>query len=273
MGTIDVQTSPDGERPAGDPGPVTSEAAPKPSGPSGGRPRPHWLTVLAVGIAAGLVAWLAGEMAHEAFVLPAHLRMNSDLSVSSLKAREQKVVNINNATLAFSLLGTVLGMSLGVAGGVGRRSLRAATMAGAVGLVAGGAAGLGMSRALVPLAERYPDLIGENLLFAILIHGGVWAAIAAAAGLAFGLGAGGWAMVPRAVAGGIVGAALGTALYDLFGALAFPLDSTSSPLSTTASTRLLARLAVAIPVALGAAWPVQDPRNSSEPTPVAPGAS
>jgi hypothetical protein len=260
MGTIDAPTQAEREHPEGDAGPAGSDVEPRPPAPVEGRPRRHWVTMTAVGIAAGLVAWLAGEMAYDFFGLPPHLRTNSDLSVSNLRAREQSIVNIKNATLAYSLLGAVLGMALGVAGGAERRSLRSSTMAGAVGLVAAGVAGYGMSRVLMPLAERSVDLLGENLLFAILIHGGVWAAIAAAAGLAYGLGAGGWALVPRAVPGAFVGAAFGTALYDLLGALAFPLDSTSSPLSTTAITRLLARLAITITAALGAAWAVQESR-------------
>jgi hypothetical protein len=60
-------------------------------------------------------------------------------------------------------------------------------------------------------------------------------------------------------------------LYDLLGALAFPLDSTSSPLSLTATSRLMARLAVTITAALGAALAVHEPRASTGPAPLTPG--
>jgi hypothetical protein len=51
--------------------------------------------------------------------------------------------------------------------------------------------------------------------------------------------------------GGILGAAIGSILYDVIGAIMFPLASTTDPWSATPETRLLARLAVALFTAAG----------------------
>jgi hypothetical protein len=107
----------------------------------------------------------------------------------------------------------------------------------------------------VPIAARDLVMVSESLLFAMAIHGGIWSAIGAAGGLAFGVGLGGGRDVAlRAAIGGLLGAALGTMVYDLAGAVIAPLAETGSPLSATSSTRLLARVAVAVLAATGAAW-------------------
>jgi hypothetical protein len=127
-------------------------------------------------------------------------------------------------------------------------------------LVAGAAAGVGMTLVLLPVLEEYRVEAWDSPLFPILVHGGIWSVVAAAGGLGFGLGLGGWAAVPRTLAGAVVGAILGTIAYDLLVTMAFPLAGTSLPISLTATTRLLARLAVTIPAALGAALALRPPR-------------
>jgi hypothetical protein len=61
---------------------------------------------------------------------------------------------------------------------------------------------------------------------------------------AIGLGAGRTRLINAAV-GGLVGAVLGAALYEMIGAAALPADKTTSPLAMTGTARLLARLLVA----------------------------
>jgi hypothetical protein len=204
-----------------------------------------------------MVSGLGGEALYRTFAPPPELVSNTNLSMGPVLAREQSVANIKNATLSFGLLGAVLGMSLGIAGGVVRRSTNAAVLAGAVGLVVAGAAGAQMAWALTPIAERNQTLASENLAFAFLIHGGIWATVGAAGGLALGLGLGGRGNILRATIGGLVGGALGTTAYDLIGALAFPMAGTGGALSTAWGARLLAHLCVAIPAALGAAAAIQ----------------
>ena len=99
----------------------------------------------------------------------------------------------------------------------------------------------------------------NSLTLALLVHGGIWAGIGAAAGLAFGLGLGGRSRWARAAFGGLVGMEQPAAMaYDVIGALVFPLDKTSQPVSATVVTRLLSQLAVAVFVAAGAALGASD---------------
>jgi hypothetical protein len=65
-----------------------------------------------------------------------------------------------------------------------------------------------------------------------------------------GLGGG---RVVRAVVGGLLGAALGTALYEVAGSLLFALGGTGEPLAATAPARVLAHATVGVIIALGAA--------------------
>ena len=221
------------------------------------RPGLLWLWGLAAGVAAGLIAWLAGEIAYGTFAPSAELLQNVNPALSPALAQEQRAANINNATLAFGLLGAILGLILGMVGGLARRSLRSGGMAGLIGLLVGGAVGAGVSWVVVPISEQYAQLLSDSLGYPLLIHGGIWSAIAAAGGLAFGLGTAHRGTIPRAILGAIVGALLGTVAYELAGALAAPLAETSRPLSITSATRLLARLAVTIPTVLGAVWAVR----------------
>jgi hypothetical protein len=157
------------------------------------------------------------------------------------------------ASLAFGSLGAVLGLTLGLAGGSARGSARAALIAAIVGSILGGAAGAGMSRALLPIYFRILDPDHGDLTLAILIQGGIWPVIGAAGGAAFGIGLGerGRAVVP--LLGGLLGAVAGLLVYEIVGALVFPLDKTSNPLSATWGTRLFARLAVTTLASAGAA--------------------
>jgi hypothetical protein len=214
---------------------------------------------LAAGLAAGLVSWLIGEAVYGLFAPPSELLNSANFARSTELARAQEASQIKNAVLAFGLLGAVLGMFLGAAGGVARRSARAAVMAALIGLAAGGAAGAGLALILVPIAARDLVMVSESLVFALVIHGGIWSAVGAAGGLAFGIGLGGGRAVLRAIVGGLVGALLGTIVYELLGAMASPMASTGAPLSTTWPTRLLARVSVTTLAALGAAWAVPAP--------------
>jgi hypothetical protein len=108
--------------------------------------------------------------------------------------------------------------------------------------------------ALLPIAEQNLVLASESMIFPLFIHAGIWSAIGAAGGLAFGLGLDGRATAARAILGGFAGALLGTIGYELVGGLAFPMSMTTQPLSATWGTRLLARLAVTVPSAYGASW-------------------
>ena len=73
------------------------------------------------------------------------------------------------------------------------------------------------------------------------------------AGLAFSLARG--RVTATAVVGGMIGAAIGTAIYEVLGAMFFPLAQTAQPVATESAARLLGHASVNILAALGAASP------------------
>jgi hypothetical protein len=99
------------------------------------------------------------------------------------------------------------------------------------------------------------------------MHGGIWAAVGAAAGLAFGLGLGGRGRWARGALGGLLGGVAATMVYELVGALAFPIDKTSQPVSATVVTRFFAQFAVAVLAAAGAALGVDGAPRRARPAP------
>ena len=84
-------------------------------------------------------------------------------------------------------------------------------------------------------------------------------------GLALGIGSGarGDKLVTILI-GGLVGGFLGALVYELIGAFAFPMAGTTKPISET-GTRAIARLAVAIFAAAGAAWGAGESRPGPSP--------
>jgi hypothetical protein len=89
-----------------------------------------------------------------------------------------------------------------------------------------------------------------DLTRSFLIHLGIWSAIGAAAGTAFGLGLGMRDRFGQALVGGMTGAAIASLLYDLVGAF-LPLAHTERPLAEFAGTRLAAGLILSLCVAVG----------------------
>jgi hypothetical protein len=140
-------------------------------------------------------------------------------------------------------------------------------VAAAAGLALGGAAATGAAHVLLSVYFRNVEPEENTLTLPLLTHGGIWAAIGAAAGLAFGLGLGGRGRWARGALGGLLGGVAATMVYDLVGALAFPLDKTSHPVSATVATRLFAQLAVAAFVAAGAALSADDTSRRASPAP------
>jgi hypothetical protein len=115
------------------------------------------------------------------------------------------------------------------------------------------AAGSGMSFLFLPGYYQRFNPQDEDLILPILMHGGIWSAIGAGGGLAFGIGMGGAARTFRALLGGLLGAVAATLLYEVVGAVLLPLAKTSQPLAATSGARLLAQLLVAVFVAAFAA--------------------
>jgi hypothetical protein len=237
--------------------PVTAQSDPLPAQPSR-----VWTAALVAGIVAALVSWLAGEALFDAFLPKTKVVYGGGGPMTIATPAELAVTRTKNATLAFGALGAILGLTLGFAGGMARSSVRAGVRAALIGMVLGIVAAAAFSLVLLPVYNRVQDIYEEkasiDLTVPLLIHGGIWAAIGATAGLAFGIGLGGRYAIARGLLGGLVGAALGAVVYEIVGALAFPLDSTVQPLSQSWGSRLLARSAVALLVAVGVALAITE---------------
>ncbi len=231
-----------------------------------------WSLTLGAGILAGLVSWLAGEASRELIKPPRHEVNSRGLTLRVTDRREEAAAVAKNAGLAFVLLGGALGGGLGVAGGLVRRSSRAAMSAGLLGLAVGATATGAMSLVVLPAHTvyqlRYPDEASRNLLWPLLVHTGIWSVVGAAGGWALGLGVGGQNRLGPAVQGGLVGAAIAAIGYEFIGAFALPAARTAQYVSATWQTRLLARLAVTVLAAIGATVAVSSPRQRPA-TPVA----
>jgi hypothetical protein len=213
-----------------------------------------WALALTAGLIAGFASWLIGESLHGRFA-PPDARTGRRLTPEQIQSRRMAIDTSRalEATVAFGSLGALFGLACGLAGGYARGSARAALIAAITGLILGGTTGAIMPRVLMPIYYRAHDPDRDDLILAILIQGGNWSVIGAAAGAAFGIGLGGRARAIRALLGGLLGATAGVLVYELVGAVAFPLDGTSNPVSATWGTRLFARLAVTIFASGGAA--------------------
>jgi hypothetical protein len=205
------------------------------------------------GILAGLVSFAGGEAIYQ--MIPAKLVWvelpfgGKTMGVSSETAM---VADTKNAALAFGVLGACLGGFLGMAGGLARRSALGTIAAGLAGVILGGGLGAGVSHAVLPYflktmdeAQRY------DLLFRVEMHSAIWGLLGAVAGLAFAIGLGRKGLIWHAVVAGLVGAVLGVILYDVAGETFFPGARTCDPISNTSTTRLLARLFIAVGTAIG----------------------
>jgi hypothetical protein len=173
---------------------------------------------------------------------------------------------VRSTAVSFVQQGAILGAVLGVVGGIVGCSGWRGLSAGVVGAAFGGAVVAGASYGLLPNYFKNIDPQGSDLILPLITHGGIWAAAGTAAGLAFGLGLGGRGRWARCALGGLLGGVAATMIYDVVGALAFPLDKTSQPVAATVVARLFAQLAVAVFVAAGATMGAGDaPRPSPTP--------
>ena len=219
-----------------------------------------WLWALAAGIVAGVVAGVCGEAAYGWFqpVLeypPGFEKLSPfdkpDIT-SGLLRKELPGVEVKNTAVASGLLGAALGGALGLAGGLARRSVRSALIAGLVGALTAAIAGAVMSPVLTPIFYRSVDP-ESGMELGILIHSGLWVPIGAVAGLAFGVGLKGTGSILKALLGGLAGAILGTMVYELGNAFAFPSVRLDKPIPDDWHSRILGVFSMTICTALGAA--------------------
>jgi hypothetical protein len=230
-----------------------------------------WAAALTMGALAGLASWYVGEQYVE-FYRPKTRQVQGMGGPMTIVTPQERAATIaNNATVAFGILGGFLGLALGGAGGLLRGSPRRAAAAGVLGLALGAGAGVAASLIVLPIYNKSMETADEtnmgDMLGPLLTHSAIWSAIGAACGLAFGIGLGGGALTIRSVLAGLIGGALGAAVYEMVGAFEFPLDATLQPLSNSWQTRLLGRAAVALLVAAGCAAAYAEPRRRTRPEP------
>ena len=244
--------------PGDDPSPAPTPGAPK----RRGLPLAAWATIAALMAAA--LSWMAGEAAIGRFA-PDPL-LNPDLGVMGGGASSEDIRRglVLEATLTYAVQGAVLGLLLGLAGAVSGGSTRSAAVGAGAGLVLGGLVGAGAAFGLSSVYLENADPISNDLLLPLATHATLWGLIGGAGGLALGLGSGGGggARVAKAAIGGIVGAAIGAAAYEVLGAILFPLARTSEPIAESAPARLFAHASTNILAALMAAMALAEQRGS-----------
>ncbi|WP_165225575.1 hypothetical protein [Aquisphaera insulae] len=224
-------------------------------------PRRAWPLVVAAGLLAGLAGFAGGEYAAKVFApsldLPPGIRGDREKAPAE-HFRRLIESEFRTAIASHGTFGALLGLALGAAGGLARRSARAALTSAVIGLPLGAAAGALSASLLVPFYNAHhsapsPENATEEFFLAMGTHGGIWAAIGGVAGLALGLGLGGRRSA-LALVGGVLGALLATVLYELGSPVMFPQQKTFQPLGPIPELRLFGHLATALLVAAGALW-------------------
>jgi hypothetical protein len=211
--------------------------------------RARWSVALA-GLLAGLAAFGVGEIVFD--LIPTDKEQVNTLGTLSMvpTAKTTSKAGTRNGALTFGLLGVCLAGSLGMAGGLARRSVSAMLAAGLLGAILGLAAGAGVSFAVLPLFFRLEPVYADyDLILSMIMHASIWGVTGAAAGLAFAAGLADRRLYGRAVLAGLVGAVIGAFAFELIGVVVVPLGSTGQPISTTWPSRLMARLLVTLATA------------------------
>ena len=167
----------------------------------------RWVAL--AGLVAGLVAFGLGEAVYGLIPTGTEGVNTMGLILQLPTQRTTSLADTRNAALAFGLLGACLGGLFGLAGGLARWSASAMATAGLLGTILGLACGAALSFAVLPLFFRtapiYPDY---DLIFSMLMHGSIWGAAGAAAGLAFAVGLREWRLVGRSLLAGFVAPSL-----------------------------------------------------------------
>ncbi|WZO96446.1 hypothetical protein EP7_003439 [Isosphaeraceae bacterium EP7] len=226
---------------------------------------------LLAALVAGLLAWLVGETPFGT-VRPSRVWINTlgNLNLSTTHDTELKALTASSARV-YGAFGLLLGLTLGLAGALARGGIRSGLKPALIGAILGAIAGGALPFLAVPLHDSLRTSIPDETLASIMMHGLIWGTIGAAVSVALGLGAEGGSRrrVVACIAGGVIGALVGTAVYEVVGAMAFPLDETGEAISKSSASRLLARLIVGLSIALGASTAFSESRRRNE-DPVAP---
>jgi hypothetical protein len=209
------------------------------------------IEIAAAGLLAGLIAFGLGELIYGRFAPELVGQSVGGNQVMRPTMETKAASDARNSATAFGMLGGVIGLFLGLAGGLERRSIGSAAKAGCVGLVLGVTVGAVLPLVLVvPYLRMLNRRTADDLLLSLGLHAMLWGPLGAVGGLAFGIGRGRSGQTLRLIVGGMMGAIVGTIAYDAIGGAITPLAGTADAISTTWPTRLLARLLVAISAAV-----------------------
>jgi hypothetical protein len=236
-----------------------------PKSPAANGQRPA-LTLIA-GLLAGVASLLVGERILDAYRGDLVPKIEAHPSPGSMQRLRD--ARVSSATLTYRAMGGFLGLAMGLAGGMARRSTFAAGTAAIVGVVFGAVVVGLVSRLLVSRFFETHDPQSGDLVLPLLTHGAIWSAAGAIGGLAFGLGLGGRGRWKAALVGGLVGAAAATIIYELVGALVFATAKTDLPVSASIATRSLAHLLIAILSATGVVLALHRSPKRADPSSVA----
>jgi hypothetical protein len=206
---------------------------------------------LAAGLLAGVAAWLVGEAILEAHRSVLSPKVGRDVDAEAV--RKFARATLTSASGTFTALGAILGLSLGMAGGLARRSASAGFRAALLGCVVGAIGGGSSSLLILPYFFKNQDPHSPDLMLPLLTIGSICAAVGATGGLAFGVGLGGRDRWVKSLVGGLLGAGLGAVVYEVVGAIAFPSDRTDLAISFTPVTRAMLHVLAATLAAVGAA--------------------
>ncbi len=221
---------------------------------------------------AGLLAGLASEFICERIMNSYHTDLNPPVqqNPNPEDVRRMREARVYSATLTFTALGGLLGLALGLAGGMARRSVVASSSAAILGLTLGSAAAGSLSLALASYFYKYltanPQY--DGLLLPLFTHSAIWSAVGGVGGVAFGLGIGGRGRWKATLGGGVAGAVAAAVIYELVGAVAFASSKTDMPLSSSATTRAMALLLVASLSSIGAVLALREPTKREAKTAV-----
>jgi hypothetical protein len=213
---------------------------------------PLWIVCLGSGLLAGVLAAFGGELIYEKIHVdpeyPATLDSlsGSERSIARAQVRfkTKVVVERNQAMAAYGMLGAALGVILGLTGALVAGS-KPVNLAGAlVGGVSGGLLGACVSMVLVPVFYDISNSqTGLPLLF--LTHLVIFAGLGTAGGQALGWSSGDRKVIVRCMIGGIVGALVGTLVFEVTNFVAFPNLRTFEPVPVKTIPRLIMHLCVA----------------------------
>src|SRR4051794_32448039 len=90
-----------------------------------------WSMSLLASTLAGLAAWGIGEATHGHFIAPTHKVVVMSSPIDMVSPEDETATGTKNSALAYGLLGAILGLAMGAAGGLARgASPRSAAVAG-----------------------------------------------------------------------------------------------------------------------------------------------